>query len=76
MKVYVRRWRRETRGYNSEGPYDIDAYNGLTFAHYKEEGVTAHVLQQTRCQTIFLHTTEPGALVVYVEDEVGTKEDV
>lgn len=68
MKVYIRRWKAEQKGYVQEGPYMIDAYSGIAFTQGEESSVVASVIQQSRARNIFLHASEPNALVVYVED--------
>lgn len=69
MKVYIRRWKNGDRNYVMEGPYEIDAYNGLTFQTVKGgNGATTVVLGNTKVRTVFLHAVEPNALVMYVED--------
>lgn len=69
MKVYIRRWRNGERNYVMEGPYVIDAYNGLTFQTMEGgNGATTLVLGNTKVRTVFLHAGEKDALVMYVED--------
>lgn len=76
MKVYIRRWKGDQRNYISEGPYMIDSYNGISFEQDRESPPppTAVVLHETYVHTIYLHASEPNALVVYVED-VEIKEE-
>lgn len=75
MKVYIRRWMRDKKNYDQEGPYEIDAYNGIGFTDKEEEYTTLEHVVKGRVQSMFLHAGQANALVVYVED-VERKEEV
>lgn len=68
MKVYIRRWKSEQKNFVREEPFEIDAYNGVGFTSMEEEfRATEHTVKGV-VQTIYLHASEPNALVVYVEE--------
>lgn len=68
MKVYIRRWKAEQKNFVREEPFEIDAYNGVGFTDLTEKFRATERTIKGKVQTIYLHASEPNALVVYVED--------
>lgn len=72
MRVYIRRW-TAVGMYERVATLEIDSYNAVSFysteeakaAAAKPEGVVGRV------QHVFMHASEPGALVVYMEPTKG-----
>lgn len=75
MRVYIRRWTRAGT-YERVATLEIDSYNGVSFFSTelardmarKYDGVVGRV------QHVFMHASEKGALVVYVEPTKEVKE--
>lgn len=75
MKVYVRRWNGKVFK-QEDKVLQLDGYNGLCFCNSTPcvRVTTTHIAGVKSIQ-VYLHASEPNALVVYVED-VERKETV
>lgn len=68
MKTYIRKWDKEMKSYVHLEPRRIDAYEGLHFLATSLTSNATDELVGMRVRSIFLHASEPNALVVYVEE--------
>lgn len=72
MKVEVRRWTNDQKGFIREATYEIDVYQGIVCLETEETTATLHKVKG-RMYGLYVHTSIPNTLVMYVTDEGGDK---